>query len=270
MSNKISFIQNLKSMFSWWFSYQDIDDHYVIKFLGLKFCKKHSYNFELKEVNELGVTEDKRNPRLIVSLTTFPARINIVYKTISTLLQQTLKPDEVVLWLAEEQFPNKELPENLTRLQQFGLSIKWCEDIRSFKKLIPSLKEFPEDIIVTVDDDNYYDKNLLKYLYSSYLKNPKCIQARQAFRVKEYKNKKLSIKSRSYIYDKTYLPSFLNEPVGCGGVLYPPHCLHQNVLNKEEFMQVIPTNDDIWFWAHAIRNNTKIEVIKNNYQLKMF
>ena len=53
------------------------------------------------------------------------------------LLQQTLKPDEVILWLSEEQFPNKQLPENLTRLQEFGLSIKWCkDDIKSFKKLI--------------------------------------------------------------------------------------------------------------------------------------
>lgn len=269
-NEKISIIQNLKSSLSSFFSVHDIDEHTVIRVFGIKICKKHKVKFDFKEVNELGVTQDKRNPKLIVSLTTFPARINLVYKTISTLLQQTLKPDEVVLWLADSQFPNRELPENLTRLQEFGLTIKWCEDIRSFKKLIPSLIEYPDDIIVTVDDDNYYDPRLLEFLYNSYLKNPECIHARQAFRVK-YNNKfKLSIKSRSYVYDETYLPSYLNEPVGCGGVLYPPHCLHSNVLNKEQFMKIIPTNDDIWFWAHALRNKTKIKVIKNNYDLKMF
>lgn len=269
-NEKISILQNLKSSLSALFSIQDIDEHTVIRICGIKFCKKHKINFDFKEVNELGVTKEKRNPKLIVSLTTFPARINLVYKTISTLLQQTLKPDEVVLWLADSQFSNRELPENLTRLQNFGLSIKWCEDIKSYKKLIPSLIEYPNDIIVTVDDDYYYDPRLLEYLYNSYLANPKCINARHAFRVKIGKNLNLSMHRRSYVYDNTYLSSYLNEPVGCGGVLYPPHCLHENVLNKEQFMDIIPTNDDIWFWAHALRKNTKIKVIKDNYKLKNY
>ena len=61
-------------------------------------------------------------------------------KTIKTLLKQTVKPDKVVLWLAEEQFPQKEneLPSELLELQNFGLTIKWCTDIRSYKKLIPA------------------------------------------------------------------------------------------------------------------------------------
>ncbi|MGN1154171.1 MAG: capsular polysaccharide synthesis protein [Candidatus Gastranaerophilaceae bacterium] len=267
---QVGCFQNLKSFFSYWFSVQDIDDHYVIKFFGAKICKKHKVNYEFKEVTEYGLTTEKRNPKLIVSLTTFPARINTVYKTVSTLLNQTLKPDEVVLWLADSQFPNRELPENLTRLQQFGLSIKWCEDIRSYKKLIPTLIEFPEDIVVTVDDDNYYDSKLLESLYNSYLENPECIHARQAFVVKINNKLELSMHSRSYVYDNTYLPSYFNEPVGCGGVLYPPKSLHPNVLNKEQFMDIIPTNDDIWFWGHALRNGTKIKVLKNNYKLKMY
>ena len=269
-NEKVSFVQNLKSFLSSFFSVQDIDDHYVIRVFGIKFCKKHPVNFVFKDVTESGITKDKRTPKLIVSLTTFPARIDTVYKTITTLMQQTLKPDEIVLWLADSQFPDRKLPENLTRLQQFGLSIKWCEDIRSYKKLIPSLIEYPDDIIVTVDDDNYYDPKLLETLYGSYLKNPECIHARQAFRVKYDDNFKLSIKSRSYIYDSTYLPSFLNEPVGCGGVLYPPRCLDKNVLNKEQFTKIIPTNDDIWFWGHAVKNGTKIKVVQGNYDLKMF
>ena len=269
-NEKVGFVQNFKSFISSFFSVQDIDDHYVIRIFGIKFCKKHPVDFIFKEVTESGINQDKRTPRLIVSLTTFPARIDTVYKTITTLMQQTLKPDEIVLWLADSQFPDRKLPDNLTRLEQFGLSIKWCEDIRSFKKLIPSLIEYPDDIIVTVDDDNYYDPRLLEFLYNSYLQNPECIHARQAFRVKYDDNFKLSIKSRSYVYDNSYLPSFLNEPVGCGGVLYPPHCLDKNVLNKEQFTKIIPTNDDIWFWGHALKKGTKIKVIKGNYDLKMF
>ena len=267
--SKVSFWQDLKSNLSFLFSYQDIDEHFVIKFFGIKFCKKHKLNYEFIPVTEYGLTQEKRNPKLVVSLTTFPARINVVHKTISTLLEQTLKPDVVILWLAESQFPNKELPKSLTDLEQFGLTIKWCEDIKSFKKLIPTLQEYPDDIIVTVDDDTYYDKKLIETLYNEYLKRPDCIHARQAFVLKlDKKNNELFMQARNYTYNSTYLPSFWNEPVGCGGVLYPPHCLHENVLNKEQFTKEMPTHDDLWFWGHAIRNNTKINVIKGNYKLK--
>lgn len=269
-NNKVSFLQELKSNLSWLFSVNKIDEHYVIKFFGIKICKKYNYYYNFQEVTTSGVTDKKRDTKLIVSLTTYPARINVVYKTISTLLQQTLKPDEVILWLAEEQFPDRVLPESLTRLKEFGLSIKWCkDDIKSFKKLVPSLREYPNDIIVTVDDDNYYDKHLLEYLYNSYLENPECIQARQAFVIK-IKNNKLTMNARNYVYNSTYLPNYLNEPVGCGGVLYPPKSLNDNVLNTEQFMKEFPTHDDLWFWGHAIRNNTKIKVLKNGYKLKNF
>ena len=268
MIKKVGIFQDLKSAFACLFSWQDIDEHYVIKLFGAKICKKHKYNVDLKPLTKLGITQEKRSPRLIVSLTTFPARINLVHKTITTLLQQTLKPDMVILWLAEEQFPNRELPASLTDLQQFGLSIKWCEDIKSYKKLIPTLREFPDDIIVTTDDDTYYDSRLLERLYNSYLERPDCIQARQAFMVKRDFNGEFFMKARSYVYNSSYLPSYKNEPVGCGGVLYPPHSLDLNVLNAKQFMQELPTHDDLWFWGHALQKGTKINVVAGNYALK--
>lgn len=267
-NEKVSFVQNFKSLISSFFSIQDIDDHYVIRLFGIKFCKKHSVNFVFKEVTESGVTKDKRNPKLIVSLTTFPARINTVYKTITTLMQQTLKPDEIVLWLADSQFPDRKLPDNLTRLEQFGLSIKWCEDIKSFKKLIPSLREYPDDIIVTADDDIFYPANFLESLYGEYLKNPEFIHANRAFLIKRFLNK-YSMNARSYIYDSTYLPGFKNEFMTGYGTLFPPKSLHPDVLNSEIFMKIIPTNDDLWFWGMAVKNGTKIKVNPYGYNLEL-
>ena len=268
MSNKVSFLQNFKSSLSSFFSIQDIDDHYVIRLFGIKFCKKHKIEVDIKEVNQLGVTTEKRNPKVIISLTTFPARINTVYKTISTLLQQSVKPDEVVLWLADSQFPNHELPENLVRLQQFGLSIKWCEDIKSFKKLIPSLREFPNDIIITADDDIFYPENFVESLYEQYLKHPQFIHANRAFLIKRFWNK-YSMNARSYVYDNTYLPAFHNEFMTGYGTLFPPNSLDEGVFDSDTFMSIIPTNDDIWFWGHAVKKGTKINVNPNGYDLKL-
>ena len=166
------FLQNFRSKLDGLFSVRIVDEHLVIRLFTLKFCKKFKYKYNFQEINDIGINTESRNPRIIVSLTTFPARINTVYKTVTTLLQQTVKPDILVLWLAEEQFPNKQLPENLINLEKYGLTIKWCKDIKSFKKLIPSLKEYPEDIIITLDDDYYYDKDLLKTLLEEHEKYP--------------------------------------------------------------------------------------------------
>lgn len=266
--DKISIFQKLKSLIGYYFSFYSVDEHYILKLFGIKFCKKHRAALSvMPKLISSGVCSEKRKRKIIVSLTTYPARINTVYKTISTLLCQTIKPDEVILWLAEEQFEDKVLPDNLTNLETFGLKIRWCEDIKSYKKLIPTLRENPDDIIITVDDDYYYDNRLIEELYNAYLLNPKSIHARQAFVVCS-KDKEFYLKSRSYIYDDTYLENYKNEPVGCGGVLYPPHSLHENVLNTAQCMSEIPTHDDLWFWSHALRRGTKISVLKNAYELK--
>ena len=81
-----------------------------------------------------GIIAKKRAVPFIVSVTTFPARINDVWISLDILLRQTVKPDEVILWLAEEQFPDKKLPQNLLNLQERGLTIRYCHDLRSHKK----------------------------------------------------------------------------------------------------------------------------------------
>ena len=55
-------------------------------------------------------------------------------------------------------FPQREenLPRDLLKLRSFGLTIDWCENLRSYKKLIPAIEKYPDDIIVTADDDVFY------------------------------------------------------------------------------------------------------------------
>ena len=51
-----------------------------------------------------------------------------------------------------------------------GLTIDWYHDIRSYKKLIPTLKRYPDDIIITADDDILYPCNMVSDLYDTYTK----------------------------------------------------------------------------------------------------
>lgn len=218
----------------------------------------------ISEDKTYGVSKKKRNVKIIVSLTSFPARINEVAYTVYSLLHQTLKPDEIVLWLGHDKFANKErdLPEILLKMKDRGLTIKWCKDLRSYTKLVPSLKAYPNDIIVTADDDIYYDEDWLEKLYKSYLLYPDDIHCHRVHRItfgesdnilpyKEWRQCYLG-------YDATY-QNFLT---GVGGVLYPPHSLYKDVLKSSLFAKLAPLADDIWFWAMAVLQGTKIRSIK--------
>ena len=249
-----------------------LDNHYFINLFGLtiRIKSKLKHRFQYRQLKEFGLnTSTQRNTQITVSLTSFPERIPTLHYTIESLLTQSLKPDNLILWLANEQFPNKEedLPKSLLQLKNFGLSIKWCEDIKSYKKLIPTLSEYPDDIIITFDDDIYYDEKTVENLYNAYLNTPNAITTIRAFRVGFNDKKQLSfLRSKDVIWDwKNYQqPSLYNTIIGCGGVLYPPHCLHSDILDKNKFMNIVPTQDDIYFWAMAVLKGTPIQII-NGY-----
>ncbi len=203
---------------------------------------------------------------IIISLTSYPKRINTVHLAVKTLLNQSLKADMVILWLSETEFPNKEkdLPLQLLDLKKNGLIIDWCKDIKSFKKIIPTLKKFPNSIIVTADDDIIYPTNWLEELYNAYLKQPDIIHCHRGHKIMfSFKKEILSYKNWLREYQKKEI-SYNIFPTSGAGVLYPPNCFYKDILQEELFMKIASSADDIWLWAMLVMNNKKIKIIKNN------
>lgn len=223
---------------------------------------------QISTLNESGITTEKRSPKLIVSLTSFPERTPEIHFTIYSLLTQDFKPDEVILWLAKEQYPNglKDLPDTLLQLRQWGLAIKWCEDLRSYKKLLPTLQEYPDDMIVIVDDDVYYPKDWLKKLYDEHLKDPKTVIGHRLHHIRlGADSKPLPYRQWQKNTTKTKA-SYRNFLTGCGGILYPPHSLYKDVGNMALIRKLAPYADDIWFWAMSLLNGTKIKTFNGRYR----
>ncbi|MGH9463240.1 MAG: glycosyltransferase family 2 protein [Vicinamibacteria bacterium] len=233
---------------------------------GVAFINKRQIVKDSKHLRPLPPLDSARTPKLIVSLTSFPERIPAIFFTLYSLLNQTVKPDMLLLWLAEEQFPYKEkdLPKRVRDLQEYGLTIKWCADLKSYKKLIPALKEYPNDIIVTADDDVYYPQNWLELLYESYLREPQFIHCHRAHRITFEESGKIGPYNNWPQGISTDEASYMNFLTGVGGVLYPPGSLYQDVSNSDLFMKLCPTADDIWFWAMAVLNDKKIRVVDRN------
>lgn len=216
-----------------------------------------------------GVTDKKRNPKVIVSLTTYPKRIDDIQYTLFSIFNQSFKPDKIILWLAEEEFPNKEMdiPWFILNFKKLGLEIKWCENIKSYKKLIPSLKEYPNDIIVTADDDIFYPKDWLKKLYDNYLKYPDCIIGQRARKMCFDDNGEIDSYNNWKMIENEENPSFLNFLTGGAGSLYPPNSLDKHIFDNELFESLCLTGDDVWFWAMGVINRTKFKTVDDNLAL---
>ncbi len=216
--------------------------------------KEFYYHFYSTFSSAFGVLVNKRELPLIISLTTIPERIHKVYLCIETLLRQSTKPDYIILWLSET-ISKDIIPESLKRLKSRGLQIRFCRDIGPHTKLIYTLKENPQDIIITADDDVFYPRNWLEQLYEAYQKEPQYIHCHRGHLMTCKSNGKLrKYKDWDRFAPGIAGPSLLLFPTGCAGVLYPPGSLCREVFNDEIFMRICPTGDDIWFKAMSLLN----------------
>ncbi len=219
---------------------------------------KHS-----SEAGYSGLSAEHHEVPLVISLTTFPARTRTVHIVIESLLMQTCKPDVLVLWLAREQYPGGEadLPESLIGLKRYGLDIRWCSDMRSYKKLIPTLREFPGAAVITADDDIYYGPHWAGKLYRAYMENPRAVHCH---RVTKFYKDEGQWRTSPGGYDVYPFPTYLHKLTGGSGAIYPPAPLPPEMVDESLFMKIAPTNDDIWFWLMAARAGLPCNVVRGS------
>ena len=238
---------------------KDVFDVYTYKVKKvLNYIVKYEIDEKIANFNDMGINPDDDN-QLIVSLTSFPERMHDIHYCLYSLLTQSLKPNKIILWLAESQFPNHELdlPDTVLKLKNNGLTIKWCEDLKSYKKLIPVLKEYPNSYIVTTDDDVYYPDFFLENIWNESQKHPNCIIASRARWIKLVNNEIADYWEWEMV-EEGGGPSYTILATGSGGILYPPDIFPNLVFNRDLYEKLCPSGDDLWFWAMAVLNEIKI------------
>ena len=197
--------------------------------------------------------------QVVVSLTSFPAAISFATRAIQSVLGVSVLPDKVVLYLTFSQFGEQGLPEDLQALadNEPRFEIRdYPRDIRSYRKLYPALKDFPDAVIVTIDDDVAYHKNMLRDLLRLHKEYPRAVLAHRAKLIKPDKPYGKWRKYRWYHFvGKRIHTSFRNIQTG---VLYPPHSLCGEMIDEAQFTKLAPTTDDIWFWAAAVANEVPV------------
>jgi len=195
---------------------------------------------------------------LVVSLTSWPPRFPFLHRSLGALLRQSVRPDRIVLWIAEADAPL--LPARVLRLAGSGVEIRTTADTGPFKKLLPSIEAFPDAFVVTADDDVHYGPDWLKALVDGFLGcDEPAIVCHRAHRPRLRRDGGLAPYARWQrdVQDgAARRPSGAIVPTGVGGILYPPASLDPLVADGALAARLCPTCDDFWFFWMASRRGT--------------
>lgn len=187
---------------------------------------------------------------LIVSLTSYPKRFPTLHLTLRSLLSQDMRPNRIILWIAEADMPA--LPVAVQKLT--GIKIMPCADLHSYKKIVPTLTSWPDAFILIADDDVFYPRAWLRRFVEEY-RSPKEILCQHAriIRVGEpYRS-----------WGRVTQPNSADVlPIGMAGVLYPPGSLPPETTNAAQFMMLCPNGDDLWLYWMSTRNGCTHRMIK--------
>lgn len=208
-----------------------------------EFKKSFEKYYEDLDISE-GVNTDSRAEKIVVSLTSHGLRLNTVYIAIRSIMAQSLRPDIIVLYLDEDSGDKKIVNED--ELIRAGLVIKRnVENLRPHCKYYYAFQDYPDDIVITVDDDIIYPDNLIGDLYHAHLKFKDAVIAHRAHKAFDNDGNELLV--RDYLWEvSTKKPEKFLCATGVGGVLYPPGEYRKAFLDREAIKNLSLNADDIW------------------------
>jgi hypothetical protein len=191
-----------------------------------------------------------RTERVVVALTTIPARANKLRPVLFSLIDQAEPPDAIVLALPEYSRSGERYPDPATLGLPPSVTVVRCKDEGPATKLLPILKFEPNAVLVIVDDDVIYPRGFLQTLLSEHRRRPGaalgfrgvCLQAGVRFFDLEH------------IF-ATGISSCTPVDIlfGTWGYLIPSAALGPEVHAFDGYPEQVRWVDDIWISGHLAR-----------------
>ncbi|GGP50221.1 hypothetical protein [Shewanella saliphila] len=207
---------------------------------------------------------------IIISLTSYAERINVVHLVIESLKKQTYQVDKIILWLDETELTRQQLPEQLAGLEDELFEVRFCPNYKSYKKLVPTLVDFPDANIITFDDDIIIPAGTVQAFVDAHNAQPTAIIASRGRVIKRGDKGAFSSYAEWPLLknETTLWATFSIMPIGYGGVFYPVNSLHTDVVKFDVFSQIAQNADDIWFKAMAMLKGTETVLLARKYSDK--
>ena len=229
-------------------------------------CKNKKVFFEkiklsfIKQFPNFNYYLEKRQNKIIVSITSFPKRFPYLPGLNDLLKDQTFHINKAILYLYKEDYKN----DYHLNLSDFEI-ILTDEDLRPHKKYFYCMQRFREYAIITLDDDFGYEKRTLESFHDAYIENPNVVSGRRSHRMTYKKNGELKGYYEWESEQKSILePNFDLFFTGCGGIIYPPDILNIN----DDLMPIINetiVGDDFTLKYLEIKKGIPEKWISSNY-----
>lgn len=237
---------------------------YSVRIIGNAILPLYFKLFSKKRYSGKSMGGDRK---IIVSFTTFPKRIDSIWKVIECMLRQTVRPDKVMLYLSREQFPKEldDLPQSLRKYKDNGLVdvVFVDDDLRSHKKYYYSFQQFPEDLIILIDDDLFYVKTLISELLEEHAKFPESIICHRAHTVTRDQYGALNPYAKWRSQKSRRGPTHAIFHTSGGGTLYRPFLFSEQLYNRKLIKDLCFYADDVWLNVLAFVSG--ITIVKSNY-----
>ena len=200
---------------------------------------------------------------IVVSLTTYPPRIRQAAWCIDSLLRQTVSPGKIILWLAKSDYSSLDsVPFCIKKYMEDGLEIRFCDDIKSYKKIIYTAREFSDYRIVTADDDFFYPSTWLEELNDAQKEAPNTIVCHRAHQIYEKDGKIETYNKWNWYSNGIQGPSHSLHILTGAGTIFPPNFFQSDFFDLNTIMKYAPTTDDMWVKVYALRHNVKVMKVK--------
>jgi len=111
----------------------------------------------------------KNTEQIIVSLTTWSARICNIPAVLDSIFSQTVPPDLVVLNLAFDEIVP---PDVDSYIRSHNIIVNRVEDTRTYKKLFPTLERYPDACVINIDDDFLYPSGMIEDFVKAHKRHP--------------------------------------------------------------------------------------------------
>lgn len=174
-----------------------------------------------------------------------------------------MQPQQILLWLSREQFSTEQdIPKRLRDMQNDCFQIRMVDgDIRSHKKYYYASKEYPNAMLLLIDDDIYYPTDMIERMYHQYIKGSdvvcqygSLIQRNEDGSLKPYTQWKPIFKqsdSEDFFFGSG------------GGVMFRPESMYKDLTNIELALRLTPKADDVWLNAMVRLAGLKKEKISS-------
>lgn len=196
-------------------------------------------------------------------MTTWPPRFAVARQAVSAIVEQ-VKADSlqdrvhIVMVLSEDEVcfaeTRSEACELIDKMANLGVEIIFDHgNIRSHKKLIPTLEKYPNNPILVVDDDIAQCKGWLKAYVDDHNRHQNDIIYGQSLSHVELQGERIVEVREPFSCANCGNVTINMKPAnGAAGTLYPAHTFKDyRFFDRKLFMRLSPTSDETWQWAFA-------------------